>query len=154
MTFRTEMQQRIYLLQEFKKGFLLLHQEAVYFKISLEEAAGHAGRGVKQPLKEFFCAVSERLRELQEASFETVWEEMVKLHLFSTAMKQEDLDLILQIGQNLGSSVMGEENRIFQVFEQRMEQALKEAKEEYTDKAELYKRLGIMGGIFLVILLL
>lgn len=152
--FQNEMHQRIWLLQEFHKGFLLLHQEVSYLKIPLEEATGHAGTGVKKNIMDFFCAVSKRLGELQEASFEMVWEEMVQHYLEDTAMKRTDLELIMQMGQNLGNSVMGEEDRIFRVCEQRLEQVIKEAQEDYKEKAELYKRLGIMGGIFLVILLL
>ena len=69
-------------------------------------------------------------------------------------MKQEDLELIRQLGVQLERMEPGGGSGFLEMIEQRVETALAEAREEYRGKAQLYKRLGMMGGIFLVILLL
>lgn len=154
IAYQNDMRQRIILLQDFYRGILLLHQEITFLKIPLEEAACHAGRGLGTPMKEFFCETGEKLSELIEASFGNVWEEKMQTYLKDTGLKKEDLDLIFQVGQQLGHMETGESDNLFKVYGQRLEQALTEAREEYKEKAQLYKRLGIVGGIFLVILLL
>lgn len=154
IAFQSDMRQRIVLLQDFYRGILLLHQEITFLKFPLEEAACHAGQGLGSPMKDFFCETGKKLSELTEASFGSVWEEMGQTFLKHTGLKAEDLDLIFQMGQQLGRMETGESENLFKVYEQRLELALAEAREEYKEKAQLYKRLGIVGGIFLVILLL
>lgn len=154
IAFQNDMKDRIWMLQEFSRGILLLKQEITYLKFPLAEAVRHAGQRMERPVKDFFFEMGNRLEELEEASFAVVWEDMIKKCLFGTALKKEDLELICQLGQQLGQMECGEAEKVFMVYEQRLELALAGARETYKEKAQLYRRLGIMGGIFLVILLL
>ena len=68
-------------------------------------------------------------------------------------MHQEVFDLIAQTGIQLEHLDAGENSKVLAVFEKRLEALIQEAKAEYQSKAQLYRRLGVMGGIFLVIIL-
>lgn len=154
MSFQNDLRQRVMLLQDFYRGIALLHQEVTFLKFPLEEAVCHAGKGLHFPMKAFFCKTGERLGELTENSFANVWEEMEKQYLQTAPLRKEDLDLILEMGQQFGRMETAETENLFKVYEQRVELALSDAREDYKEKSQLYKRLGIVGGIFLVILLL
>lgn len=151
---QNELYQRILLLQDFQRGLLFLHQEIVYLKLPLEEAALRAGRSLRNPLNSFFQEIGAALEKLTGTSFLAVWEEMGERYLTGTALKKEDLELIRQLGIQLEQLEPGGSSSFFTMFEQRFEMAWTEARDEYKEKAQLYKRLGMMGGIFLVILLL
>ncbi|MDD2960201.1 MAG: stage III sporulation protein AB [Lachnospiraceae bacterium] len=153
MSLSDDMKMRISLLREFQKGFLFLHQEMNYLKEPLGEAARHAGVTLAEPFAGFFESMGKDLEELPGVSFFYVWEEKCHQYLDHTALTEGDIDLILQLGRQLNGLDAGDGSRIMAVFEQRLEEAVKEAKETYGSKAQLYRRLGIMGGIFVIILL-
>ena len=60
----------------------------------------------------------------------------------------------MQVGRQIGMLEAGEDCGFLKVYEQRTKQLLDEAEQEYGQKAKLYWRLGILGGIFLVVLLI
>ena len=152
MAVRNDMRQRILLLQDLHKGILLIHQEIDYLKAPLEEAIQHEGASLREPLSSFFRAMGKRLEALPGASFSVIWEEEMERHLKGSLLKRADMDLIRQLGKQLEDLELGGRNGMLTVFEQRLEALLQEAGEEYKSKAQLYCRLGLMGGIFLVIL--
>ena len=154
MVFQRELHQRILLLQDFQQGLLFLHQEITYLKVPLGEAALNAGQPLLEPLASFFRETGKKLEKLPGSSFLEVWTEMEERYLEDIALKQEDLELIRQLGVQLERMEPGGGSSFLEMFEQRVEAALAEAREEYRGKAQLYRRLGMMGGIFLVILLL
>lgn len=152
--FQNDLKQRILLLEDFQRGVLLLHQEIEYLKLPLGEAALLAGKSLREPLSAFFEEVGRELERLPGTPFFMVWRECGVRNLLDTALKEEDLELFWQLGIQLERMEPGGGSAFFGMFEQRLEAALSGAVEEHREKAQLYKRLGMMGGIFLVILLL
>lgn len=151
---QNEMKQRVQLLQELYRSVFMLRQEITYLKAPLEEAAIHIGGTLEDPLASFFQEVGRKLELLPGASFFCVWKEMQKNYLTDSGFKKEDLELLEQFGRYLGSLESGGTEGLLTVYEQRMERAWNEAQKEYQEKAQLYQKLGIMGGIFLILLLL
>ena len=131
----------------------MIHQEIEYLKTPLEEAARQVGSVLEEPWASFFEMVGKQLEELPGTPFHQVWEEKGKEYLEGLPMHQEDFDLITQTGIQLGHLDAGENSTMLTVFEKPLEALIEEAKAEYQSKAQLYRRLGVMGGIFLVIIL-
>lgn len=154
LALQNDMKQRILLLQDFYKGIRMIHQEIDYLKAPLGEALQHAGREAYEPLDAFFKEVGESLERLTGASFLDIWETGVWNYLENTPLKPEDLEVICQLGSQLSGLNPGGSKGMLTVLEQRMEALTEEARAEYGSKAQLYGRLGVIGGIFLVILLL
>ena len=67
---------------------------------------------------------------------------------------QEDRELLLQLGRQLASPETLERGGFLTVYERRLEELIQKAEKEYQNKAQLYGRLGVLGGIFLVIVLI
>ena len=147
-----DMRRRVVLLQSFYRGILMIHQEIEYLKTPLEEAARQVGSVLEEPWASFFEMVGKQLEELPGTPFHQVWEEKGKEYLEGLPMHQEDFDLITQTGIQLGHLDAGENSTMLTVFEKPLEALIEEAKAEYQSKAQLYRRLGVMGGIFLVII--
>lgn len=154
IAFQDDMKKRTGMLQDLYRGFLLLRQEIDYMKFPLEEAMIHISRSLKEPWASFFRETGKKLGLLPGLPFLEVWKEMGQRYLEESPLKKEDWDLLWQLGVQLERMEPGDRSGIFGALEQRIRTALSEASEEYREKAQLYKRLGMMGGIFLVILLL
>ncbi len=149
-----ELGERKTLLKDFYKGLLMLHQEIDYMKTPLEEAMQKTGTVLGEPFSCFFWETGVQLEKLPGTPFFSVWQEMADWYLGSVSLLKEDRELILQVGRQIGMLEAGEDCGFLKVYEQRTKQLLDEAEQEYGQKAKLYWRLGILGGIFLVVLLI
>lgn len=147
-----DLKRRIGFLQELQKGLLMLHQEMEYRKTPLEEALQYAGNSLTEPLSSFFRETGIRLEKLPGAPFFSVWEEMADWYLSEAGQKKEDMELIRQLGRQLNGLEAEGNSSLLTIYEQRLQGMIASAKEEYAGKAQLYQRLGILGGIFLVLL--
>lgn len=153
-TLGNDMKRRIEFLQELQKGLLMLHQEMEYRKAPLEEALQSVGNSLKEPLSSFFRETGIRLEKLPGAPFFSVWEEMADWYLTGAEGKAEDREWIRQLGRQLDGLESGENSGILTIYEERLQEMVASAKEEYAQKAQLYQKLGVAGGIFLVLLFL
>lgn len=149
---RAELRQRIVFLQEFYRGLITLRQEIEYRKATMSEAARRVGQSQKEPWSSFYCMLAQRLEELPDLSFFEVWEEKRGEYLKGGSVRMEDQELISQLGRSLEQLNAGEGTRVLVVFEQNVQALAEAAKEEYRSKAQLYCRLGVMGGVFVVLL--
>ena len=130
-----DLKRRAALLRELYKGVVMMHQEVDYLKVPLEEAMQHAGTILTEPLSSFFQETGSRLERLPGTPFFSVWEESAGLWLKDSGLMQE-------------------RGGFLTVYERRLEELIQKAEKEYQNKAQLYGRLGVLGGIFLVIVLI
>lgn len=149
-----DLKRRAALLRELYKGVVMMHQEVDYLKVPLEEAMQHAGTILTEPLSSFFQETGSRLERLPGTPFFSVWEESAGLWLKDSGLMQEDRELLLQLGRQLASPETLERGVFLTVYERRLEELIQKAEKEYQNKAQLYGRLGVLGGIFLVIVLI
>ena len=145
---------RVRLLQEFYKGIVTIHQEMDYMKAPLEEALQHAAAILEEPLSSFFRETGMMLERLPGTPFFGVWEETAQKYLGEAGLSGEDLEPIGQLGRQMGSPEAVGNGNFLSVYERRLEELTERAQEEYRNKAQLYGRLGVLGGIFLVIVLI
>ena len=153
-TLGNDLRRRTEFLQEFHKGLLILHQEMEYRKTPLEEALQYAGNSLKEPLSSFLRETGIRLEKLPGAPFFSVWEEMADWYLSESLQKKEDFEFIRQLGRQLDGLEAEGNSGMLTIYEQRLQGMIASAKKEYEGKAQLYQRLGILGGIFLILLFL
>ena len=100
----------------------------------------HTGKWLK--------ALSKTLQEKDGNSFVEIWEKSIEQNMKESALKQEDLEELKMIGKGLTHF----EN--IDLYIEQLEYKIQKKREIYVVKGKLYKSFGIMGGVFLVILLL
>ena len=81
-----------------------------------------------------------------------LWEEKLSL-LGRTGLLSEDLDLIRELGGRIQSVDVGIQLEVLKFYEEMAGGRAKKAGEEYTVKARMYRYLGVLFGLFVVILL-
>ncbi len=145
---------RMDFLMELHRCLLLLRQEIVYLKTPLAEAMRRTGGASREPLSSFLQAVGKRLAVLSDTGVCPVWRKAVREYLGELPLKKADLELLYQLGKQFEGLAGRRDGELLQVYQFRLEDLAREAKEEYKNKAQLYQRLGIVGGIFLVVLFL
>ena len=99
-----------------------------------------------------FIEVDKKLKEKKPLLFSTIWEEALSPKYFS--LQPGQLKLITKFGEIL--SINDKERLLEQLklFAEQTEEEMNKAKEEKKQKVTLIEKLGILCGIFLVILIL
>ena len=88
------------------------------------------------------------LKEKSGESFACVWEKSIDVKLRESHLKEKDLEDLKRIGKNLASL------ESIDLYIEQLEYEIQNKRELYKTKGKLCRSMGIMGGIFLVILLL
>lgn len=143
-----EMQQHLNELEEVKKMFYLLKSELQYTRAPFAEVFEKIGRKVEEPYETWLLKLCERINEKSGGMFWEIWNVSIEENLSGSRLKEDELEELKQVGKNL------EYIESLNLYIEQMEYKIKNTREAYRSKRKLCQSLGIMGGIFLVILLL
>lgn len=144
----SEMQAHLGELEELKKIFYLLKSELQYTRAPFAEVFQKIGQKTREPFQTWLLDLCNRLNEKRAGMFWNMWCDSIEENLKGSKLKEEDLKELKNIGKNL------EYIESLDLFIEQMEYGIKNTRESYRTKRKLCQSLGIMGGIFLVILLL
>ncbi len=101
-------------------------------------------------LNEFLIKIYENIIENKQCSIEDMWAE--NIDKISFTLNKEDTMNFLLIGGSLSLSDKEILLNQLQGIKVTISSSLQEAKEDVANKAVLYEKLGILGGLFLIIL--
>ncbi len=133
---------------------MLLQSEVSYKNLSLVEAFLEISDRLPEAFKHFMKAMHEEWNKRDGTELAVIWREQAYRCLQNVRMKKHELDVFASFGEQLGF-----QDRNMQLTQLQMyENSLKEEAEHMTQKARetgrIYRLLGIMGGIFIIIILI
>lgn len=135
-------------LEELKKLIYLYRSELVYTRAPFAEVFEKIAGKVKKPYKKWLAQLRDRLSDKGQGTFWEIWCQSVDDVLPETKLKKDELEELKCIGKNL------EYIESIDLYIEQLEYKIKNTREAYRSKQKLCRSMGIMGGIFLVILLL
>lgn len=150
--FSSELKNRIKDLKDLKKILYLLRGDIRYANTPLPEAVQalsirHGGR-----YKKFLATIAEKLQELGGMSFYAIWKEGIDKELEETSLSKKDLETLKQLGENLGYLDKDMQINTLDLYISQIEEEINELSRNVKEKSYLYNSLGIMGGIFITII--
>lgn len=143
-----ELQSHLRELEELKKIFTLLKSELQYTRAPFAEVFRKIGKKTKGKLGDWLINLYKSLEEKGTGTFYEIWCDSLETNLYYTYLKTEEIDELKNLGKNL------EYIESIDLYIEQLEYNIKNTREEYRTKRKLCQSMGIMGGIFLVILLL
>jgi stage III sporulation protein AB len=152
--FSSELKGRIQDLKELRRILTLLRGDIRYANSPLPEAVQalsvrHDGR-----YKKFLTMAAERLSEYGGVSFCEIWKESVAKGLENTSLSKKDLQSLSGFGDNLGYLDKEMQLNTIDLYLSQIEEEIKELSKGVKEKTYMYNTLGILGGIFLTIIML
>ncbi len=143
---------RIRALQELQQLLLLLYGDIEY---AAGDLVGNLDRLSEKScyFSEFFRQVRDRLEERSGQPLYQIWTSEVKNNLGHDILKREDLELLDEVGKELGGLDRHTQLKLLHIQGQRVEQQLQYAQENYQGRARLCHVLGVTVGIFTCVLL-
>ncbi len=135
-------------LEELKKIFTLLKSEIQYVKAPFSEVFAKLSKKMDGIYKDWLLYVSEQLEKREKETLHEVWNASVYEYLKDSKLTKEELEELCDVGRTLGYI------DTLELYLNQLDYSIETTREELKSKKKLYQSMGIMCGIFLVIVLL
>ena len=140
------------MLEDFHQMILRMQGDIRFFGDPLSVVMDHLKNMSMSACIPFWEAVGRELKNECHLSFIQVWMENVNKYLKGTCLKEEDLEIIRDLGRMLGTHDRLMQNHVLDMFAARMEIQIQTVTAQMADKKRMYGGLWVLGGIFLVVL--
>lgn len=141
-------------LKYLQKIIYALQSEIQYHRAFLAEAFSNIAGFVKEPYNVWFRQLYYRLERKEEESLKSAWTETIDEYLIDAKLPKFQKDQLKELGNYLGSADVELQIKQMNHYREQLELATIEMREELENKKKICRCLGIVGGIFLAILLI
>ena len=141
--------QLIYLGQ----GLQLLETEILYGATPLPEAMEQVAANCSPEIAGLFSCTAAELRKMEGVTAGEAWDRALAKFSVKTALAQKDLQILRRFGVSLGASDREDQAKHLKVALSQIKLAAAEAEAAAKKNATVYKYLGILGGLLLVLML-
>lgn len=131
----------------------MLETEIVYGLTPLHRAFVKVGQRVNQEVGKIFLLAAELLGSEQAQSAEEALQKAVRRQWSQTAMRKQEKDVLASLGQVLGSTDREDQQKHLRLAVTHLRGLEEEARAEQGKYEKMYKSLGFLGGLLVVILM-
>lgn len=145
---------RLRQLREIEKMVFLLLGEITYRREALPEALQRVAKKCGEPLAGFLQEVSDTAVLYQGERFSGIFREKVQKHMEGSGMVQKDMEEFAQLGECLGYLDITMQKDTAALYLEQLKKEIEGLSAELPGKQKLYQSMGVLGGMFLSIILL
>lgn len=145
--------QRLGMLEQLRQMIFLLKGQILYANAPLEEAFEAVGSRTEGVLSTLFLQVAERIRRQQGEPFVQIWKEEIEALGTEQALNGKDRQSLAGLGEQLGFLDRDMQERNLLLYLEQLDLEIGELRAHKEERRRLYTSLGVMGGLFLAILL-
>lgn len=142
------------MLRKLKQLIILIMGEIKYNNSYLGQAFKNVSKRISYPYSEFLLSVSEKLEERTGEKFSKIWNEEIKKQLSKSGLSKKHLEKLSELGEILG--YLDKEMQISNLllFNERIDCEINECIDKNKSNCRMYKSLGVLSGVLIVILIL
>ena len=139
-------------LLEFKKAFLILKSEIEYVAAPLPDAMANIAARVAEPIAQLFEDFAVTLRQNPDGeSAYKLWLSAIETHRKATFLNEEDWEVIKSFGKTLGYLDKQMQVESINLANDYIDNQVTELQESSVKNQKMYKSLGVVGGLLLVV---
>ena len=135
-----------------QNAFRFLETEIYHTRSPVPLALEIAACGQPEAICTFFHKVCYAM-EYECMPLYQAWETALEQLKASTCLREDELDAVCSFGRSLGAGDTAEQLKYFQMLQQRLQYALEQAENNYTQKARVWQYMGICISLAAVLLL-
>lgn len=132
----------------------LIRGEMGYTAAPLAEIFCEVGKRVREPYRTWLVKTAGETERREESGFARIWNRCADRYLAGLNLKQEHSLLIKELGTFIGQLDRETSDRSMQLYLNRMDLEIEKLREGMASKRKIGNCLGVMSGIFLVVILL
>lgn len=140
-------------LRQLSHALQRLETEIGYGYTPLPEAISRIADVTSKPISNLFRLVSEGIAQSDELSLRESWEKTIAQYWSTTAMKKAEQAVLLRLGSALGISDREDQVKHLRLAMLQLKSEEETAKEEQTRYEKMWKSLGILIAVLVVILM-
>lgn len=154
LAFAQEQKMRLKWVQNLRKAVILLRGQILYANAAISEALRESGNRMEGELGEFLLRVSERVEEGEGESLREIWTEEIQKEKDNWPMEKQELEDFLQFGKELGYLDLAMQEKTLNLYMEKLELSEGNLLKTLDAKVRMSASLGVLGGVFLVIVLI
>lgn len=144
--------ERVELTKHLLLSLQMIEAEMRYSQLPLQQIFQHVSEKTISPLGRFYHYLATKLKEHQPY-FTDVWDEAVERLVRETPLTKNVQILLQQFGRNLGQHSFIEQEKHIKLVMYHLEAELNEAQEQKRKYETMFRTLGILVGLFIIIVL-
>lgn len=137
-----------------KKSMILLRGEIQYTARQLPEVFEEIGGYIGGNVGGFFSFVATQMKQCPQGSLTKIWNVAVHTKFCHGCLQKEDQNQLKQFGETLGNRDRATQLNQIALYEAQLEQAIQQLEKMILPQIRLYHTLGLVTGLFFVIVLL
>lgn len=138
-------------LNAFNTLINILQNTIKFTKLPLKDIFEQIGNiTIKTRVKNIFINCSQKIKD---TTLENAWKQAIDEEMDYLNMKNEDFDVIDTLGNTLGKTDIDGQMNELNHFKERLNIQIKQAEEEKRKNSKMFKSLGTIAGLVLVIIL-
>lgn len=142
-----ELKRHLEELEELKRVFVLIRSELQYTKAPFSEVFLKLCSKTKGIFSLWLEELGVELEKREGGTLQEIWMQSIVNQLSNSTLRQEELEELYKVGEGLGYM------ETLDLYLEQLEITIQKTREEYKIKKKLFQSLGVLGGIFLVIVL-
>lgn len=154
VAYGTELQRYLEKLLYIRHIVYMLKGEIEYSNAPLGEVFGRTALRLKEPFRSWLRAMEKQIENREETEFSRIWNRSIDKYLKELHLKSAHSIQLKELGTFLGQLDGESLGRTMQLYLNRLELEIEKVREGMAAKKRISNCLGVMGGIFLVVILL
>ncbi len=140
-------------LRELQGQLQMLENEISFMSNVLADALYNVSSNSRSKVGNFFGRTAEILKQGKGINASDAWEAAVRENIGKTALNKEDQEILISFGKMLGSSDMDGQIRNIRLTMEQLKQQEKKAEESKIKNQTMYRNLGMLGGLAIIVIL-
>ncbi|ASN05278.1 stage III sporulation protein SpoIIIAB [Virgibacillus necropolis] len=141
------------LIRQLKNALQILEAEILYSQLPLREAFESIAKQLPDPTKSFFQNLASNLDDKKTDLYST-WSHHVDELNQTSAIGKNEKEILKQFGRTLGQHDFSQQQKHIQLAVHHLDRELEEARDNEFKYSKMAKSLGLLCGLFIVLLLI
>ncbi len=138
-----------------KNTLQILEAEMMYSKQPLQEVFRILSIQSPVPLQSLFMNLYQRMdHNRTNEDFYMIWAEEIRKIKDQTALSTSDQDILMQFGKTLGQHDLIQQQKHIALTQTHLQRELENAQEQAKTYGNMARSLGVLSGVFIVLLLI
>lgn len=146
------LRERPKLIRQLKNALQILEAEILYSQLPLRDAFESIAKQLPDPTKSFFHKLAINL-DGSKTDLYSVWSEHVEEFNESSSIGKNEKEILKQFGRTLGQHDFSQQQKHIQLAVHHLDRELEEARDNEFKYSKMAKSLGVLCGLFIVLLL-
>lgn len=152
--FASSYRRRVEQIVEFENVLMQLEFDIDFMGVTLDESLEKIVKNCNGGVQDVLRYVCERLRKDRFNDMPKLWERGFKRFKSDIFLTDEDMGILIEFSKTLGCGDKTREKSNIKMASMRLKLAEEEAREEAKRNMKMYRGLGLLTGVFLVIVLI